>query len=151
VDPLWSRRAVAEIGSARNEVTVARPACTVVTSDHGGRSRWWTFGGLKANASLAAMFARENGGVPRFDNYFVELPESSMPDMAVRRLAELKVSQTGAHLLSEPPGKVKFWECIPKSLQTRFMESRFTDVERAAEILTEPRLYAAFSTEPAAK
>jgi ATP-dependent Lhr-like helicase len=151
VDPLWSRRAVAEIGSARNELTVVRPACTVVTSDHGDRPRWWTFGGLKANASLAAMFARENGGVPRFDNYFVELPKSSMPDMARRRLAELKVSQTGAHLLGEPPGKVKFWECIPKSLQTRFMESRFTDVERAAEILTEPRLYAAFSTEPAAK
>jgi ATP-dependent Lhr-like helicase len=149
VDPLWSRRAVVEIANARNEVTIARPACTVITSDRGERPRWWTFGGLKANASLAAMLTGENGCVPRFDNYFVELPESSVPDVAGRRLPELNLSQVlDAHESSKPPGKVKFWECIPKSLQARFLQSRFTDVEQAAEILAEPRVYITLSTEP---
>jgi ATP-dependent Lhr-like helicase len=65
-DTIWSKRAVAEIRSARLETTVARLGSSVVETDaRSNRTRWWTFGGLKANASLAAMLRRKDGVVPQ--------------------------------------------------------------------------------------
>ena len=53
VDPLWSKRAEAEIQAARSEAFAVRAAGRVVETDtQAGRTRWWTFGGLKANYSL---------------------------------------------------------------------------------------------------
>jgi ATP-dependent Lhr-like helicase len=72
IEAVWSKRAVAEILSTRSETTVARSAGSVVETDaRNGGTRWWTFGGLKANASLAAVLRMRDGVVPRFDNYFV--------------------------------------------------------------------------------
>lgn len=147
LEPMWSRRAVAEIAAARNEVMVARPKHTVIASDGKvERTKWWTFGGLKANASLAAMLTSKDGCIPRFDNYFVELPDSSVASDAERRFREIKTNQQ-VYAKAEPPGRVKFWECVPGRLQQDFVKSRFTDVNRAAKILLEPRLYAGFSHE----
>jgi ATP-dependent helicase Lhr and Lhr-like helicase len=144
LEPMWSRRAVAEIAAARNEITVARPKQTVIASDGKvERTKWWTFGGLKANASLAAMLSSRDGCTPRFNNYFVELSDSSIAVDAERRFKEIEANQRHEVCANaEPPGRVKFWECVPRNLQARFTESRFTDIKRAAEILTEPRLYA---------
>jgi ATP-dependent Lhr-like helicase len=74
IEAVWSKRAVAEILSARSETTVARAGGSVIETDaRNDRTRWWTFGGLKANASLAAVLRSRNGVAPRFDNYFVEI------------------------------------------------------------------------------
>jgi ATP-dependent Lhr-like helicase len=151
VEPMWSRRAVAEIAAARNEVTVARSNHTVIASGgNGEQAKWWTFGGLKANASLAAMLTSRDGCIPRFDNYFVELPDSSVGGDAEMRFQQMKMNQPHEiRVKAEPPGKIKFWECVPSDLQVKFADSRFTDIKRATEILTEPRRYAAFSKERA--
>lgn len=149
LDPMWSRRAITEIATARNEVTVARSNCTVVASDGKGKlTKWWTFGGLKANASIAAMFATTIGYVPQFDNYLVEIPDSSKLSEPEKWFQEIKASQfdeIGA--AAEPPGKIKFWECIPSTLKAKFIEARFRDSKRALEIVSEPRLYASPSNE----
>jgi ATP-dependent Lhr-like helicase len=149
LEPIWSRRAVDEITMAREEVTVARSIGTVIASDGiGERAKWWTFGGLKANASLAAMLISKGGCVPRFDNYFVEIPDSPVRHEAEKRFQEMNMNQPHeVRSAAEPPGRVKFWECIPSTLQARFMESRFTDMKHAGEILSEPRLYAAPANE----
>jgi ATP-dependent Lhr-like helicase len=148
---MWSRRAVAEIAAARNEVTVARSNHIVIASGgKGEQAKWWTFGGLKANASLAAMLTSRDGCIPRFDNYFVELPDSSVIGDAEKRFQQMKMNQPHEiHAKAELPGKIKFWECVPSDLQVKFTDSRFTDIKRATEILTEPRRYAAFSKERA--
>lgn len=52
----WSKRAAAEISSARADTSFVRAARLVIEAEaRNDRARWWTFGGLKANASLAAM------------------------------------------------------------------------------------------------
>jgi hypothetical protein len=74
MEAVWSKRAAAEILSARSETTVARSNGSVVETDaRSERTRWWTFGGLKANASRAAVLRTIDGVVPHFDKYFVEI------------------------------------------------------------------------------
>lgn len=143
VDQFWSKRAEAELSEARSETFVVRAAGRVVETDTlSGRTRWWTFGGLKANYSLALMLRTEDGTVPRFDNFFVEIPNAS----GLRKVEEIvkKLDQiVDASLLvhTDPPGRVKFWDCVPVKLRQQFSTSRFTDSPGAIELLAEPRVH----------
>jgi hypothetical protein len=123
----------------------------VIAPDEKGKfGQWWTFGGLRANASIAEMMAATGGYIPRFDNYSVEIPASFNILESEEWLRERNTSLIDkVRADSEPPGRVKFWECVPSALQRGFMESRFRDKDRAMEILSEPRLYVASSDEPA--
>jgi ATP-dependent helicase Lhr and Lhr-like helicase len=140
IETLWSKRAVAEIQSARSETTVARSAGSVVETDaRSDRRRWWTFAGLKANASLAAMLRKNDGVVPRFDNYFVEILGASGLVETQQLLEAVRVNgKWGESTDTDPPGKIKFWECLPDGLRAQFIRSRFTDVESAKKLLAEP-------------
>lgn len=143
IESVWSRRAVDEIKTARGETSVVRSVGTVVEadSDH-DRTMWWTFGGLKANASLAAALKMDGGAVPRFDNYFVELPWALGLLETERRLKAVDLTPSAErHPFIDLPGKVKFWECVPGDLRPHFIKSRFTDAEAAVKILGEPRMY----------
>jgi ATP-dependent helicase Lhr and Lhr-like helicase len=143
IDPMWSRRAVSEITTGRSEIIVARAHATVVCSETGqGQTKWWTFGGLKANAALAEMIAREGGSVSEFDNYFVEF-NSSSPSHTVKTLLEAIIPSQAEQL---PTGttlsiKVKFWECLSANHQKDFIKARYVDIPRASAILSEPRVY----------
>jgi ATP-dependent Lhr-like helicase len=139
----WSKRAVTEILSARSETTVARSAGSVVETDaKSDRRRWWTFGGLKANASLATMLRKNDGIVPRFDNYFVEILGASGVIEAEQLLEAVRVSGAwGQSTGADPPGKIKFWECLPDGLRAQFIRSRFADIGSAKKLLSERRLY----------
>ncbi len=143
IDPIWSRRAVSEITISRSEVTIARSQATVISSDSAGaRAKWWTFGGLMANAALADMITRKGGSVPQFDNYFVEI-DSSGSTQSVRGLVEaINPSEVGESSPATAPSiRIKFWECLPKESKERFIEARFVDRVRALEVLSEPRVY----------
>ena len=81
----------------------------MITSDDKGKLlKWWTFGGLKANASIAAMFATKAGYVPRFDNYSVEIPDSLNIREAEKWFQEVTGRFDEVRADSEPPGRVKF-------------------------------------------
>jgi ATP-dependent Lhr-like helicase len=143
IESIWSKRAVTEILSARSETTVARSAGSVVeTDERNDRRRWWTFGGLKANASLAAMLQRKDGVTPRFDNYFVEILGTSGMMETEKLLEAVRVSDAwGAAAVADPPGKIKFWECLPDTLRAQFIRSRFADVGSAKKLLSESRVH----------
>jgi ATP-dependent Lhr-like helicase len=137
----WSKRAVAEILSARSETTVARPAGQVVETDDRGAQKWWTFGGLKANASLASMLMRD-GVLPRFDNYFVEiLRASGIAETEGLLRAAQEINTPVGSATGDPPSRIKFWECIPDELRKKFVSSRFFDTEGAEKLLSESRVY----------
>jgi ATP-dependent Lhr-like helicase len=143
IEAVWSKRAVAEILSARSETTVARSAGSVVETDtRSDRTRWWTFGGLKANASLAAVLRMRDGVVPHFDNYFVEILGTTGPLEAKKLFDAIRVSDTwGESTDADPPGKIKFWECLPDELRAQFIRSRFADVGTARKLLSESKVY----------
>jgi ATP-dependent Lhr-like helicase len=143
VDPFWSKRAEEEIHAARSETFSVRASGRVVETDaQSGRTRWWTFGGLKANYSLALMLRSEDEILPRFDNFFVEIPVTG----GLRGAEELvqKVRRRGHSSLSlhpDPPGRIKFWDCLPVHLRQQYSKSRFTDFSTALALIAEPRVH----------
>jgi ATP-dependent helicase Lhr and Lhr-like helicase len=143
IESAWSKRAVTEILSARSETTVARSACSVVeTDERNDRRRWWTFGGLKANASLAAMLQRHEGVIPRFDNYSVDILGTSGMMETEKLLEGVRGSDAWEEAaVADPPGKIKFWECLPSGLRAHFIKSRFTDADGGKKVLSQPRTY----------
>ena len=143
VEPFWSKRAMAEIIGARSENTTARSEGTVLEGDdRNSRVKWWTFGGLKANASLAGMLRRKHGVIPRFDNYFVEILDAVGLQDAERRLSAIRQEHaSGLPNVGGPSSRVKFWECLPEHLRDRFTAARFSDPERATSILSQKRLF----------
>ena len=143
IESAWSKRAVTEILVARSETTVARSGSSVVeTDERNDRRRWWTFAGLKANASLAAMLQRHEGVIPRFDNYFVEILDTSGMMETEKLLEGVRGSDAWEGVaVADPPGKIKFWECLPPGLRAHFIRSRFTDTHGGKKVLAEPRTY----------
>jgi ATP-dependent Lhr-like helicase len=140
VEPFWSKRATAEIAIARCENTTARSEGTVL-EDREDRVRWWTFGGLKANASLAGMLPRKDGVIPRFDNYFVEILDAVGLQDAERRLRAMPSQEAKSlEAIGSPSTRVKFWECLPEDSRNKFTAARFADPERATNIFLQKRL-----------
>jgi len=143
VDHAWSKRAEVELAQARSETFAVRASGRVVeTNNHSGKNRWWTFGGLRANYSLALMLRTGDGVVPRFDNFFVEIPNASSLSEVEDRLSKLdRIANSSPLHHTDPPGRVKFWDCLPVALRQRFSTARFTDYPSAFELLAEPRVY----------
>jgi ATP-dependent Lhr-like helicase len=140
-DDLWSKRAATEMAAARLETFAVRLAGRVVESDTGtGRTTFWTFAGLKANYSLALMLKTQNGVIPRFDNYFVEIPGPNSVATAEQILQHL-ASSTAPLFDANPPGRVKFWDCLSGSLRRQFSTSRLLDYPAALNVLAQKRIH----------
>jgi hypothetical protein len=88
------------------------------------------------------MLRTKDGVVPRFDNYFVDIPSATRRSELEEQLNAV-VSARYPNGLGDidPPGRIKFWDCLPCDLQAQFTESRFTDIDTARMILSEPRLH----------
>jgi ATP-dependent Lhr-like helicase len=138
----WSKRARAELADARAENTVASADGTILEEDsRNDRVKWWTFGGLKANSSLAIMLRTTDGVVPRFDNYHVEILDSAGVQAAESRLITIALNQDArSEAPAGPSIRVKFWVCLPEELRYRFTGARFSDSERATSLLSQRRL-----------
>ena len=88
------------------------------------------------------MLRTEDGIVPRFDNFFVEVPGAG----GLRGMEGLvrKITGTAGSLPLEyiaPPGRIKFWDCLPTHLRRQYSASRFTDSSAAFEVINEPRVH----------
>jgi ATP-dependent Lhr-like helicase len=141
VQSMWSRRATTEIGNARAENTAARPEGLVLEPDErSDRIKWWTFGGLKANASLARMLQRKDGVIPRFDNYFVEILGAEGLQGAEQQIRSIMPSVNGLSSFEHLPSRVKFWECLPDGMRAKFFAARFSDQNSALKALSKVRV-----------
>lgn len=82
------------------------------------------------------------GSLPRFDNYFVEILGTAGMAQTDQMLDAVCESYGCDELsTSEPPGKIKFWECLPNGFRAQFLRSRFSDTGTSMKLLAEPRLY----------
>ena len=121
----WSSPTPGPRGGSRRRAPQARsvPGQTALVTESDGRSRWWTFGGLHANAALAAGLRFLGANTARLDNFSVGL-DAELPAVMMRELRER--AQAGA--LWSPVDEravtgLKFNECLPPDVAERILET----------------------------
>jgi ATP-dependent Lhr-like helicase len=123
---VWSKRASAEMELALEEPSCVAAEALIVEIDRGrGRTTWWTFAGLLANAELAGAFPDR----PIFDNLSITVNQVLSPES----LKEMQGAQGGTvALTNNDPVEVKFHGCVPEHLLAKTHSSRLNDA-RAVE------------------
>jgi ATP-dependent Lhr-like helicase len=127
---------------AREELAfLSKDATTAVTSQSEGRTYWWTFAGLRANAALAdAMRQRFNVGATA-DNLAIKIE-------GLIKAGEMQL--IGASLKQNPPpcGSItevvkaveglKFSTCVPIDLAESMLLIRLSDAAASAHTVNDP-------------
>lgn len=120
-----SGRAQERLDILRDEFLWVEKDGTAVVRDVHGKTKWWTFAGLLANAALAAMASP--GKTLRFDNLAIELDDR----VASRELGEqLAVHDTATFRLSADEDAIaglKFHQCLPPAAAAMELGLRLVD------------------------
>jgi ATP-dependent Lhr-like helicase len=91
---------------------------------------WWTFGGQKANASLAPTLASLAQSHTVADNLAIEFERAIPLDAVQRATEELRCHDPGSLLPAVSPEALegmKFSECLPQALAEHVLEMRGRD------------------------
>lgn len=136
-----SRRAREQLDQLRAELSWVRGEGTALVRETGARLKWWTFGGLLANAALARGFEGLTGRKAVADNFALSLPGDAGTDAVVDVLQRLRERDptTLAPLISDQAlDELKFSACLPPALARRTLEARVHRPEVVAHLLSQP-------------
>lgn len=135
-----SKRAVSALEDVRDESRWVHPERTsLVTTD--GTLRWWTFGGLLANAALEAHLRPALGQTGRVDNLSIAWqPEGdgAALERQVRALRGTDPAKLAPPVADQAIDDLKFSECLPRELATRMLQDRLRDLRGMEGVLREP-------------
>jgi ATP-dependent helicase Lhr and Lhr-like helicase len=102
--------------------------------------RWWTFGGLHANAALAARLKTTHvPAVP--NNLSIRLGDKRSTvdiEAAVRALRDVSAETLWPEVSAKALEGLKFSACLPPDLATRVLQTRMTDFPGIRKVLSEP-------------
>ena len=135
-DVLLTRRAQVALAEHRQEkaATVA-PDAALITRDESG-TRWWTWAGYRANATLAAALAPVADPTQRPDDFAIRLDSGLTP--AVWTAVRKTVDGDRLPLPGIDPRAVaglKFSALLPEQLAYATTASRLTDLQTAQVVL----------------
>jgi ATP-dependent Lhr-like helicase len=134
-----TRRAVDRLAQERtDQIGLIHPAGSVIVRAPDGDVRWWTWAGLRANATLAETLSEVIDPIRRFDDHQIRLREDLTPVM----WRSLTAEATQRLCLPEPNDKaldgLKFSAALPHRLAVATLASRGADLIGAALVLNGP-------------
>jgi ATP-dependent Lhr-like helicase len=103
--------------------------------------RWWTFAGLRANATLAHDLARRGLALLGRNNYSLALAGeggAALLAAAIRELAAQSEPLRAALPGEEAAAGLKFSFCVPQALARETLRQRWSDPGAVAVVLGEP-------------
>ena len=136
LDDAMTGRAVAKLSELRDEHAWARAnRTTLVRDDERDRSRWWTFGGGRANRIIAGTL--DAAGVPTMSIDDLGIGISTRPNSS-----ELRDASAGARSFIAPADArrrraVKFGSCLADGDIDRMLAARNQDAAGIAAVLRE--------------
>ena len=134
----WSARAQTTLATARElHGWVEEGSTSVVGEDN--RLVWWTFGGLKANLSLAEHLSA--GSVNSVDDLSIPLAGGVTPAGATAAIAALRrvpITELRPGVSPDAVTGLKFNECLPLPLAMQTMADRLRDDAGVADTLAKP-------------
>lgn len=134
-----TERAVTALEGLSGDFSWLRPSGTTLVADPEGRWRWWTFGGLRANAALASGLSRA-GFECREDNLGITLRDAGFGPDVERSIAALAAADTPprAIVTDEAVEGLKFSACLPSDVARRVVERRAADDVGVRAVLDGP-------------
>ena len=103
--------------------------------------RWWTFGGLYANAAIASRLKAERGYAVAPNNLAIKIAGESSDSAIVNAIHAIR-SLDAERLVPEVTTKalegLKFSECLPPELATRVLQRRMGDSNAVRRVLAVP-------------
>jgi ATP-dependent Lhr-like helicase len=139
LEPHLSKRAATKLAEFHAEYDWARADGTTLVRDTArSRSRWWTFGGARANRALA--HALDKGGVATMavDDLSIGLRGAATLD-AIRAITDA-IDPATQRVPVEPRrlDAIKFASCVPDAALRQMISARSADDAAVAQILAEP-------------
>ncbi|MFB6518838.1 DEAD/DEAH box helicase [Streptomyces sp. NPDC056401] len=134
-----TQRAVRSLSEARGHfLERVHPGGTLVIRDADGLTRWWTWAGHRANATLAATLDELAVPGQRINDHWIRLREDvtsaswkSLTGGAADRICLPAVDERAVRGL-------KFAEALPARLAEATLSARLADLGPAVAVLTEP-------------
>jgi len=136
----WSRRASERLYEIRHEYSWLRRDSTIAIQSSGGDVEWWTFGGNRANATLANQLAMELGGRVDHDSFALTFDSSlkmQSVEEAINVLQQEDISEMRPAIDDAAIEGIKFSECLPVKLATEMLERRLHDLQATTHVLTQ--------------
>lgn len=130
-----SRRGISGLAHLRDELAGTVDESGLVLRTEKGRSRWWTWGGTRANATLAAAL-EEQGANVAYDHAHVTVAER-LGVAEIRRVAE-RLDATPPVVDAAALEGLKFSAALPLTLAKATLAARLGDGGGAKVVAGEP-------------
>jgi ATP-dependent helicase Lhr and Lhr-like helicase len=139
----WSRRATDQIEEIRDEFAWLEPGSSVILMDR-KEVEWWTFGGTRANATLARALAEATHSRVEHDAFSLTFEsglsldeiQSAVKEIRLKDIASLRPS-----IDEEAIKGLKFSACLPDHLSIEMLEQRLADTDSTKKTLEENARY----------
>jgi ATP-dependent Lhr-like helicase len=137
-----TRRAAAALRESRDGAPgIAEPGTTVIARGAGGDVRWWTWAGLRANATLAASLGGAADASQRPEDFYVRLRGDLTPaawrDAAADARARLHLPAVDDRAVDG----LKFSAALPRPLAEATLARRLADPDGARAALADPQRF----------
>ncbi|MFK0216220.1 DEAD/DEAH box helicase [Streptomyces sp. NPDC090298] len=146
VDPPVSltKRAVASLADARAHfMDAVHPGGTLIVRRTGGYTRWWTWAGHRANATLASSLGPVAAPGQRINDCWIRLREDVDPQVWKQALADASGQLCLPEVDARAVKGLKFGDALPARLAESTLAIRFSDLVSAQTVLDEPTRFVA--------
>jgi ATP-dependent helicase Lhr and Lhr-like helicase len=140
VSPRWSRRAQSRMAELREEHSFLKKGGSTLLYRSPSVAEWWTFGGTKANATLAGELSRKSRCHVDHDPFTITVErndghpaiEETVQEFLSRDPASLTPSVEEAAI-----GGLKFSQCLPMELALAMLTARLRDTAAVRTVLSQ--------------
>lgn len=146
VDPpvRLTKRATTSLADARDHfIEAVHPGGTLIVRGSSGYTRWWTWAGHRANATLAASLGGVAAPAQRINDCWVRLREDVDPQTWKQALADASGQLCLPEVDARAVKGLKFGEALPARLAESTLAIRFSDLAGAQAVLGEPTRFVA--------
>ena len=135
-----SQRAVQALDDLRKDFEWLTTSSTAIVRKKDG-IRWWTFGGLYANAAIASRLKAERGYAVAPNNLAIKIAgerSDSAIVNAIHAIRALDAETFVPEVTQKALEGLKFSACLPPELASRVLQRRMADSDAVRRVLAEP-------------
>ncbi|GAA0398732.1 DEAD/DEAH box helicase [Micromonospora gifhornensis] len=133
-----TRRAIERLAREREEkLHLVHPGGTLIVREKGGDLRWWTWAGIRANATLTATLGDVVDPMERFDDHSIRLRDNVTSAEWRQKTADASVRLCLPEVSEKALDGLKFSAALPKQLAAATLSARLADPKAAVSVLSE--------------